>query len=140
MLDNLLTDQKMESFLDSLMKKTEENKRFFEGSLCQRMIDDVINSGKSLSCDDISYAIEVVQERFGWQDLDKDTINKFLDVLVDNTASPADFYLPIEDETWSEWACIKKGLYVHSISGQGTLYLIRAATDEELVEASKNDQ
>lgn len=130
------TDEQKAILVASASKRnlaTEDRKSFWKSDLCARMIGDIMRTNMVLACDDPHYDLKGVQARYGWEDLSEDTIKLFIATCTDGQAAPIELYMPEDEEDeWSCWACIKRGLYVHSMSGQGTVYTIRPATEEEI--------
>ncbi|MEG0868716.1 MAG: hypothetical protein RSD49_17475 [Hafnia sp.] len=134
----LKSSDSVSAVLATMKEKTAERKAFWESPLCERMIADILRSDCGLDCDAPHYTLAQVQASFGWEDLSKETIQLFIDAATDGSASPSEReFAPDSDDDEDddfacEWACIKRGLHILSLSGQGTVYHIRAATEDEM--------
>lgn len=109
---------------------------FANSPLCERMIGDMMHVQAGLDSE-FAYALKETQARFGWHDLPKEVIQLFIDTMTDGEVTPIEHHLEREleegeEDDGSEWSCIKRGLHINSLSGQGTVYFIRPATPEEL--------
>lgn len=109
---------------------------FADSPLCERMIGDIMRVQTGLDSE-FSYVLKQTQARFGWHDLPKEVIQLFIDTMTDGEVTPIEHLLERElddgeEDDGSEWSCIKRGLHINSLSGQGTVYFIRPATAEEL--------
>ena len=109
---------------------------FASSPLCERMISDIMRVQAGLDSE-FAYVLKQTQARFGWQDLPKEVIQLFIDTMTDGEVTAIEHHLEREleegeEDDCSEWSCIKRGLHINSLSGQGTVYFIRPATAEEL--------
>jgi hypothetical protein len=109
---------------------------FASSPLCERMISDIMRVQAGLDSE-FSYVLKQTQARFGWYDLPKEVIQLFIDTMTDGEVTAIEHHLEREleegeEDDGSEWSCIKRGLHINSLSGQGTVYFIRPATVEEL--------
>lgn len=124
---SMITDEMVEQFAADMKKKKEERIAFFQSDVCKRMIGDIISHPTvPLNCDDAHYFLEQTQARYGWNDLSKEQINKFVEVMSDGEAAEAFLDCPDEENPFDHSYHLKGGLVVFMMHGQGTVSTIMA--------------
>lgn len=117
------TDDMVAKFWADMKKKKDDHLAFFEGDICKRMIGDIIDT-EPLTCDEVSYFFETTQERFGWEDLTKEQVLMFLEVMSDTGGCDAFIDCPDADNPFDHSIHLKGGVMVFVMHGQGTVVTI----------------
>lgn len=124
---SMITPELVEKFLADMKKKKEDRIAFFESDVCKRMIGDIIsNAATPLNCDDVHYFFERTQQCYGWTELTKEQMNKFIEVMSDGEAAEAFIDCPDEENPFDHSYHLKGGLVVFMMHGQGTVSTIMA--------------
>ena len=99
---------------------------FFNSSLCERMVQDIIAKDYSLDNEGFAYFPERVREHLGWQDISDDDIKLFISVMSEDKLFPVD--VPTQtDEDYIEIDIVRRGLSITVLYGQGCAIIIRKA-------------
>ncbi|MNC22184.1 hypothetical protein D3C75_701780 [compost metagenome] len=125
----LITDEIVEKFRADMIAKAERRREFFASDVCKRMIGDIIAT-EPLTCGEVSYFFERVQQTYGWSDITKEQALLFIEVISD--ASDADAFIdcPDDDNPFDHSHHLKGGLMVFMMHGQGTVVTILGPEDD----------
>lgn len=117
----LITDELVAKFASDMKAKVERRREFFASDLCKRMIGDIIATAEPLSCDEVSYFLENVQQTYSWGDLTKEQISEFVEVMADASDADALLDCPDDENPFDHSYHLKGGLVVFTMHGQGTV-------------------
>ena len=128
---SMITPELVEKFLADMKKKKDDRIAFFESDVCKRMTADIISHPTfPLNCDDVHYFFERTQQRYGWTDLTKEQINKFVEVMSDGEAAETFIDCPDDENPFDHSYHLKGGLMVFMMHGQGTISIIMSPEAE----------
>lgn len=123
----LITDEIVEKFRADMIAKTERRREFFASDVCKRMIGDIISTGEPLSCGEVSYFFERVQQTYGWSDLTKEQVEEFVSVMSDASDAEALLDCPDDENPFDHSYHLKGGCVIFMMHGQGTVVTVFAA-------------
>lgn len=110
--------------VERMQKEKAENEIFFASPQCASMIEDMKTKGKGELLDNETFAYfgDKVKEKFGWENIPDETINKFIYVMSSLDVGKEFITDKGEDENcpFSNFNFIKKGIKVDVMIGQGT--------------------
>jgi hypothetical protein len=118
---NLDMDKLAQEFIESRKQDEEKKELFWNSSLCETMIQDMIKTNQSFDEETFSYFPEKVKSQFGWNTISNDDIQQFINVMADSTIGLLDNSQPEIDEDcmFDNRSFMKRGINVSVMYGQG---------------------
>jgi hypothetical protein len=141
-----ITPEMINGFWEKMAEQAESRRAFFGSDLCKRIAADVAAADAGFGCEDVSYCFDELTARFGWTDLTKEDLSMFIQAMSDMSFG-VDSMLsdPIEDNPFDHAVCLKGGLLVFSMHGQGSEYWVepvsaRPELHEKLLRAMESKE
>src|SRR5579875_1635900 len=120
-MKNLDMDKLAEEFMASLQQEREKKELFWNSSLCETMIQDMIKVNQGFDEETFSYFPNKVKAQFGWDAISNDDIQQFINVMADSTLGLPENLEPEVDEDcmFDNSTFVKRGISVFVMYGQG---------------------
>lgn len=101
-------------------QKRKDREIFWNGSLCKKMIADMINFNQKFDSETFAYHPEKVKSQYGWENIANENIDLFMNVMCDSTIGVLENQTKDKDCMFDNRNFVKSGIHVFIMSGQGT--------------------
>lgn len=112
-------------------------KEFWNGELCQKMIQDVLTANTGFDSEGFAYFPEKIRATFGWADVSTEEIELFINTMAHQFIGLPPGYVYVspdesseedgEDEDYdvSSYSHVKGGVLVSVLHGQGCIVILQ---------------